>query len=92
MAFRHNNIEEAVVLIPERVNATWVAGLGDDQLVDAELKLRTAFQKHESAEKIRRGSRYAVLEGPEPLVNAWLQWCMVSNEARSRGLVVRKQR
>ena len=45
-----------------------------------------------SAEKIRRGSRYAVLEGPEALVNAWLQWVMVSNEARSRGLNMRRKR
>jgi hypothetical protein len=69
-----------------------MATLGDDQLADAEQELHALFRKHETLEKTRRGSRYTVLEGPEPLVNAWLQWCMVSNEARSRGLIVRKQR
>jgi hypothetical protein len=78
--------------IPDRVNATWMATLGDDQLADAEQQLHAIFQKHETAEKTRRGSRYAVLEGPEPLVTAWLKWVMVSNEARSRGLIARKQR
>jgi hypothetical protein len=78
--------------IPDRVNAAWIATLGDEQLADAEQELRAMFQKHETLEKSRRGARYTVLEGPEVLVNAWLQWCMVSNEARSRGLIVRKQR
>jgi hypothetical protein len=80
------------VPIPDRVSASWMATLGDDQLADAEQQLRSIFQKHETLEKSRKGSRYAVLEGPEALVNAWLQWCMVSNEARSRGLIMRKQR
>ena len=78
--------------IPERVDATWMATLADDQLSDAEEQLHAVFQKHETAEKSRRGSRYAVLEGPEALVNAWLKWVMVSNEARSRGLIARKRR
>jgi hypothetical protein len=77
--------------IPERVNAAWMATLGDEQLANAEQELHAIFQKHETTEKNRRGSRYAVLEGPEVLVNAWLQWCMVSNEARSRGLITRKR-
>jgi hypothetical protein len=83
---------EETMSIPDRVNAAWMATLGDDQLADAEQELHALFRKHETLEKTRRGSRYTVLEGPEPLVNAWLQWCMVSNEARSRGLIVRKQR
>ena len=78
--------------IPDRVNAAWMATLGDEQLADAEEELHAIFRKHESVEKGRRGSRYTVLEGPEVLVNAWLQWCMVSNEARSRGLIARKHR
>jgi hypothetical protein len=78
--------------IPDRVSAAWMATLADDQLADAEQQLRAIFQKHETVEKSKKGSRYAVLEGSEGLVNAWLQWCMVSNEARSRGLIARKQR
>ena len=78
--------------IPDRVNAAWMATLGNEQLADAEEELHAIFQKHETLEKSRKGSRYTVLEGPEVLVNAWLQWCMVSNEARSRGLIVRKHR
>lgn len=78
--------------IPDRVNAGWIATLGDDQLIAAESQLRAIFHKQETLEKRRRGSRYAVLEGPEPLVNAWLRWVMVSNEARTRGLVVRQRK
>jgi len=32
--------------------------------------------------------RYALLQGPPALVNAWLRRQMVNNEARSRGLLV----
>lgn len=78
--------------IPDRVSADWIATLGDEQLIAAEWQLRGIFQKHETVEKRRRGARYAVLEGPESLVNAWLRWLMVSNEARTRGLIVRQRR
>ena len=78
--------------IPERVDAGWIATLEDAQLIDAESQLRDVFITQENLEKRRRGSRYAVLEGPEILVNAWLKWLMVSNEARSRKLVVRQRK
>jgi len=78
--------------IPNRVNADWIATLGDDQLMDAEAQLRAAFLTQETLEKHRRGARYAVLEGPEMLVTAWHRWIMVSNEARTRKLVVQQRR
>ena len=78
--------------IPDRVNADWIASLGDDQLMDAEAKLRAVFRTQETLEKHRRGARYAVLEGPELLVTAWHRWLMVSNEARTRRLVVHQVR
>ena len=78
--------------IPERVNADWIATLGDDQLMDAEARLRAVFLTQEILEKQRRGARYAVLEGPEVLVTAWHRWVMVSNEARTRKLVVQQRR
>ena len=81
-----------MMMIPDRINAGWIATLGDEQLVAAESQLRATFQEHETVEKRRRGSRYAVLEGPEPLVTAWLSWVMVSNETRSRGLVLNRRR
>jgi len=80
------------VPIPDRVNADWIATLGDDQLVDAEARLRAVFLTQETLEKQRRGARYAVLEGPEVLVTAWHRWIMVSNEARTRKLVVQQRR
>jgi len=80
------------VPIPERVNADWIATLGDDQLMDAEAQLRALFLTQETLEKKRRGARYAVLEGPELLVTAWHRWVMVSNEARTRKLVVQQRR
>jgi hypothetical protein len=80
------------VPIQDRVNADWIATLGDDQLVDAEARLRDVFLTQETLEKQRRGARYAVLEGPEVLVTAWHRWVMVSNEARTRRLVVQQVR
>jgi len=80
------------VPIPDRVNADWIATLGDDQLMDAEAQLRAVFLTQETLEKHRRGARYAVLEGPEMLVTAWHRWIMVSNEARTRKLVVQQRR
>jgi len=78
--------------VPDRVTADWIATLGNGQLVMAESHLRSEFLDAESQEKDRRGGRYALLEGPPALVNAWLRWQMVSNEARSRGLLIRHGR
>jgi hypothetical protein len=74
--------------IPERVNAGWIATLGNPQLVAAESRLHAEFIREENAEKRRSGNRYVLLKGPAPLVNAWIRWLMVNNETRSRGLVV----
>ena len=77
--------------IPERVNASWIATLGDEQLVKAEAKLHKEFAKEEIAEKVRVGARYTMLRGPESLVDAWHRWSMVNNETRQRGLVVHRR-
>lgn len=74
--------------IPDRVDARWIATLGDSQLVKAEAHLHKAFRVHEKAEKQRSGARYMLLQGPPMLVNAYLQWLLVSDAARTRGLVV----
>jgi hypothetical protein len=76
------------VTIPERINARWIATLGDDQLVKAEATLHADFREKETVEKKRTGARYVLLQGPPPLVNAWLRWLLVSNATRDRGLVV----
>jgi len=76
--------------IPDRVNARWIATLGDDQLVTAEAQLHATFQSSERAEKQRSGGRYVLLQGPATLVHAWQRWLLVSNETRSRGLMVRR--
>jgi hypothetical protein len=76
------------VTIPDHINARWIATLGNDQLVVAEAQLHANFREHETVEKRRSGARYMLLQGPAPLVNAWLRWLLVSNETRSRGLVV----
>lgn len=75
--------------VPDRVTAGWIATLPDGQLMSVESRLHSEFVDEESQEKARRGDRYALLQGPPALVNAWLRWQMVSNEARSRGLLVR---
>ena len=78
--------------VPDRVTAGWIATLANGQLVTVESTLHSEFLAHETQEKTRRGDRYTLLQGPAALVNAWLRWQMVSNEARTRGLLVRHQR
>lgn len=77
------------MIVPERVTARWIATLGNGQLMAVESRLHTEFIEEENREKRRRGIRYVLLKGPEGLVNAWLRWSMVSNETRTRGLLVR---
>lgn len=78
--------------IPDNINARWIETLADEQLVKAEATLHADFQVKEKAEKQRAGARYVLLQGPPPLVNAWLKWLLVSNATRTRGLVVNHQR
>ena len=79
------------MILPDRVTADWIATLEPGQLVAAETALHTEFVVAENREKARSGERYALLQGPAALVNAWLRWQLVTNEARSRGLVIRHQ-
>jgi hypothetical protein len=74
--------------IPEKVNAQWLDTLGNDQLIKAEATLHAEFSKQETAQKLKCGTRYTMLEGPTDLVNAWLRWALANNETRARGLLV----
>jgi hypothetical protein len=74
------------VVIPERVNRRWMNLLDNTQLAAAESRLHTDFTRQDRAEKVLRGGSYRLLEGPAPLVDAWLRWLLVSNEVRDRGL------
>ena len=78
--------------VPERVTADWIATLANAQLMTVESRLHSEFLDVENEEKERRGDRYTLLQGPAALVNAWLRWQMVNNEARSRGLLVRRRK
>ena len=73
--------------IPDNINARWIATLGNDELIKAEAQLHAVFNRQESVEKKRSGSRYILLQGPSDLVNAWQRWVLVSNETRVRGLL-----
>ena len=75
--------------VPDRLTADWISTLGNGQLVTVESSLHNEFLEHETNEKRLRGDRYVLLQGPAVLVNAWLRWQVVSNEARTRKLVVR---
>jgi hypothetical protein len=72
--------------IPARVNRRWMNLLDNSQLADAEASLHTDFTRLDRAEKALRGTSYRLLEGPAPLVDAWLRWLLVHNEARDRGI------
>jgi hypothetical protein len=82
-------MKELPMTIPDRVTSGWIATLANDRLVSVESRLHSEFVTEDTHERKRRGDNYALLQGPAALVNAWLRWQMVSNEARSRGLVVR---
>jgi hypothetical protein len=77
------------MLIPDRLNARWIATLGDDEVVAAEAQLYTDFRKRDAAERSRAGARYVLLQGPATLVTAWHRWGLLNNEARARQLVLR---
>jgi hypothetical protein len=79
------------VVLPEKVNARWIATLKNEQLVEAERQLHKVFVKEETAEKTRRGGRYTMLRGPESLVTAWHRWLLVNNATRARGILVHRQ-
>ncbi len=81
-----------MIEMPAHVTTRWIATLGPDQLVAAEAQLYSTFHVHETAEKSRAGTRYMLLQGPTELVNAWQQWVLVNNEARARGVVIRRSR
>jgi hypothetical protein len=78
--------------VPDRVTAGWIEALADTQLMTVELRLHTEFLGEENDEKKRRGDDYALLQGPAALVNAWVRWQMVSNEVRTRRLLVRRRK
>jgi hypothetical protein len=78
--------------VPDRIDARWITGLEDAQLMAAEAELHASFRMYEDMEKRRTGARYVLLQGPAALVNAWQRWLLVSNEMRSRGLVVHRRR
>ena len=82
----------AAMTIPDRVTAEWIATLADDRLMTVESRLHSAFITEDKHERKRSGGRYVLLQGPATLVNAWVRWQMVTNEARSRGLLMRRPR
>jgi hypothetical protein len=74
------------LLIPDRVNRRWMDLLDNIQLADAESTLHRDFTRLDRAEKLRRGTQYRLLEGPAPLIDAWIRWRLVNNEARDRSI------
>ena len=78
--------------VPDRVTADWIATLGDERLMTVESNLHSEFVSEENQERERSGGRYALLQGPAGLVNAWLRWQMVNREARARGLLIRHRK
>ena len=72
--------------VPPRITATWIDSLTDDNLLLAELRLKTAFAKEERAEKKRTGRAYDLMRGPAELMLAWDRWSRVNAAARGRKL------
>jgi hypothetical protein len=76
--------------LPLTLNSRWLATLKNSQLLEVEARLYADFHARELVEKTRAGSRYILLQGPAALVNAWQQWLLVNNEARARGVTIRR--
>ena len=79
-----------MIEMPAHVTTRWIATLENEQLLAAEAQLYSTFRTRETAEKSRAGARYLLMQGPPELVAAWERWSLVSNEARARGVVVRR--
>jgi len=77
--------------LPAQVNASWIATLGDKQLMEAEAALHAIFSKEELAEKKRAGARYQMMRGPESLMSAWQRWLLVNNEVRARNVPIHRK-
>ena len=76
--------------LPERITGDWMSSLENERLLDAELTLHSAFAKLERAEKKRLGAKYDMMKGNAELLDAWGRWSRVNNEARVRGLHMRR--
>jgi hypothetical protein len=79
------------MLIPMRVNSQWMATLDDVSILDAETSLHSEFREQDQRERRRSGTRYNMFEGPPALLDSWLRWQTVTNEARRRGLAVQRR-
>jgi hypothetical protein len=78
--------------VPERLTAKWIDTLEDRELLDVEWGLHQLFARAEKEEKKVRGSAYALMRGPEPLLYAWQRWSLLNNATRARGLHPRLSR
>ena len=81
-----------MMLIPDHINARWIATLADDEVVAAEAQLYKDFRERDAVERVRAGARYVLLQGPATLVTAWHRWGLLSSEVRARQLVVKHAR
>jgi hypothetical protein len=79
-----------IMKLPERITGDWMDSLENDRLLDAELSLHGVFSKLERAEKKRLGEKYDMMKGSPELLDAWGRWSRVNNEARVRGLHMRR--
>lgn len=72
--------------LPEKINGTWVLGLANDDLIEAEWLLHQVFAKIEASERKAMGRKYEMLRGSAELLSAWQRWGLVSSAVRARGL------
>jgi hypothetical protein len=80
------------ITLPETIDNRWIDTLTDAELADAELELRERYTSLETAERERGGVRYDRMRGSPAATSAWVQWSMVRNATRSRGVPMLKVR
>ena len=75
---------------PDPIDNRWIDTLSDAELVEAEFALRTRYAALETRERERGGDRYDRMRGSPAATSAWVQWSMVRNASRSRGVRMRR--
>jgi hypothetical protein len=75
--------------LPDRISATWIDSLRDEDLLQVELQLHRHFLDLEAEQKKLLGNEYDLMRSPSAVMNAWDRWSVVNRATRVRGLRIR---
>ncbi|HEU4994714.1 MAG TPA: hypothetical protein VFT29_07835 [Gemmatimonadaceae bacterium] len=78
-------------LVPDPFSLAWMATLADDELLDAEVRLRARFGLLEQRELMIRGHKHALMRGPDDLMETWDLWNRLLFATHERKLMPRPE-